>query len=460
MKLAIVGMNSLVEKIVQDFSKQKDEISIFYRDRQVLPSLYALDRVSFYEIENWEEDFLSHPALEAAEGVFLFSDSDAINLFLARLLQKKDHVYAFIRDHQLSKLARGHEDALDKTQLLNGTELVGRSVTKLFYEDEGIPTEVFDPYNLSFSYYPLRPNQDFAGKALKDMKGLEDFLIVSVQRKGDFFIPHGDTVLKAGDRLSIVASTTATQQFRRRYGKAKFFKAIRNRHFVIFGTSPYALAIAREFLDKGADVTLCGRDKADLINISLELPDLKLVYGDGRDRHFQEELGIAHVDGVIAASEDEGQNILVSLVSRELGQDKLVVIYYTSNLARAIYRQDFLAVYNPYFILAQKLKLDLFGPQDLSFFLLRGDIQAYDILIKEDTEAVGQRIADLDLPKGFLLAGILREDGRSLIVKGHTRLFKGDRILAFTYRDQEEALKKFISVDPGRSLYSEILNLF
>ncbi|MGK7388693.1 MAG: PTS sugar transporter subunit IIA, partial [Candidatus Cyclobacteriaceae bacterium M2_1C_046] len=53
---------------------------------------------------------------------------------------------------------------------------------------------------------------DMIGKEIKDIKLPGDSLIAIVEREGDLVIPHGDTVIRDGDKISVIGSIDAIDQ--------------------------------------------------------------------------------------------------------------------------------------------------------------------------------------------------------------------------------------------------------
>jgi len=68
------------------------------------------------------------------------------------------------------------------------------------------------------SEVPIRPGSDCAGKQMKDIPWPQDSLVASLQRGRRVFIPHGDTILEAGDLLVVVAADPALETVRKLAG--------------------------------------------------------------------------------------------------------------------------------------------------------------------------------------------------------------------------------------------------
>lgn len=57
--------------------------------------------------------------------------------------------------------------------------------------------------------FTVQPNTDIAGKLIKEVQWPPDALVASVLRKGKLIVPHGDTKLYPGDRVTVVSDVHA-----------------------------------------------------------------------------------------------------------------------------------------------------------------------------------------------------------------------------------------------------------
>jgi trk system potassium uptake protein TrkA len=51
-----------------------------------------------------------------------------------------------------------------------------------------------------------------------------------------------------------------------------------------------------------------------------------IYQGDGTRRELLEQVGLDNIDVVVAAYEDDGQNVIAALLSRQLGLEKVIAI--------------------------------------------------------------------------------------------------------------------------------------
>ncbi len=61
------------------------------------------------------------------------------------------------------------------------------------------------PKGTAEAQFPIPPNAPIVGKTLAQLHLPEDILVIHIQRDGESIIPHGDTVLQAGDVVTLLA---------------------------------------------------------------------------------------------------------------------------------------------------------------------------------------------------------------------------------------------------------------
>jgi CPA2 family monovalent cation:H+ antiporter-2 len=58
-------------------------------------------------------------------------------------------------------------------------------------------------------------NRNYTGRALRHLDLPGGLLVLGIRREGEFLVPHGNTQLHPGDRLTLLGSMQAVKQARR-----------------------------------------------------------------------------------------------------------------------------------------------------------------------------------------------------------------------------------------------------
>ena len=213
---------------------------------------------------------------------------------------------------------------------------------------------------------------------------------------------------------------------------------------IVVGGGKVGLNLARELLNKGAEVTLIEqrRDRFNAIESELEYV---AQYGDGTELWVLERAGIQRADLLVAVTGDDEDNLLVCQIARE----KYLVDRIIARVNNPRNRQYFDLLGIQPSVSATDLILRLIEhevPQYGTVHLLDLPGEKLEIIEMEvvpGAPAAGSAVQDIAMPEGSLVISVLREDG-GFVPKAETVIEPGDEVL--------------VCLDPG--LEDEVTPLF
>jgi len=166
-------------------------------------------------------------------------------------------------------------------------------------------------------------------------------------------------------------------------------------------------------------------------------------HGDGCEATTLEEIGSGRADMFVAVTGDDEDN----LISCQVAKHKF-------NVPRTIAR-----IRNPQNeVLFKKVGIDItVSSTDIIlehieevvpthamthlFTIPEEDLKIVEVKIPSESPAVGKTIKRLSLPKESQLAVIIRKNGRRRMPTSNTEIRDGDRVIALTSHESEEALQ-------------------
>jgi len=276
-------------------------------------------------------------------------------------------------------------------------------------------------------------NSPAVGKTISKLNLPRDVLIVAIFRDGNVIIPKGDTVIEKGDVLVVFGKSKEILRLKGVFGKPVV------KDITIFGGGTVGSYIAKtleigNFNVKIIDTNLSRCEKLDGI-----LRKTKVVCGDATDLDFLIEEDVGKSDVVIATTESDERNLLVSLLSKSLGAKRTI-----AKVERGSYIRIF-----------EKVGVDVaLSPRRVTFievmrYLRLMDIKAVadvkqkitvlEMIVKSESMA-GKRVSEIKIPSGTIIGGIIRND-TCIIPKGDTEIKLGDRLLIFTTWDEMDEIE-------------------
>src|SRR5438093_9791665 len=181
-------------------------------------------------------------------------------------------------------------------------------------------------------------------------------------------------------------------------------------YVIVVGAGKVGWNLGRELLEKGHEVTLIENDRDRYQAVEQEL-EHNIQYGDASELWVLERAGISRADMVIAVTGDDEDNMLICQVAR----DKYLVDRIIARVNNPRNRQHFdLLGIKPY-VSATDLILRLIEHEVPEYGLVHlldlpeERLEIIEMLLESDSQVLGRRVGDLEMPEGSLLISVLRE---------------------------------------------------
>jgi trk system potassium uptake protein TrkA len=223
-------------------------------------------------------------------------------------------------------------------------------------------------------------------------------------------------------------------------------------YMLVVGAGKVGWNLTRELIDKGHEVTLIESDRERYLTVEQEM-EHQVLYGDASELWVLERAGIARAAMVIAVTGDDEDNLLICQVAK----DKYGVERVIARVNNPRNRQHFeLLGVKPY-VSATDLILRLIERQVPRYGLVQlldladAKIEIVDLVVGEEAEVVGNRVDELNMPKGSLLISVLR-DGGGFVPTADTVLQAGDEVLAVLDPGVEQELTSYFGLETGGTI--------
>ena len=212
---------------------------------------------------------------------------------------------------------------------------------------------------------------------------------------------------------------------------------------VIGGGGAIGRHLAADLHERGHDVVLIeqNRDVAD--QIPQWAPGVEVLLGDACEPWVLEKADVAAAEVVVAATGDDEDNLVMSLLSKqEFGVPRV--------LARVNHpKNEWMftdqwgvddAVSPPHILTAMVEEAVSVGDLVQLLRLERGRVALVELRLPADSENAGRPLYELRLPTDSAVVAILR-DGHVVIPQPESVIAAGDEILALASPGSEEALR-------------------
>ncbi len=206
----------------------------------------------------------------------------------------------------------------------------------------------------------------------------------------------------------------------------------------IAGAGSVGTAIASDLHDGGHDVLVIERDPDLVARLEQDL-DVTWVVADACEVASLDKAGLATVDVVVAATGDDEDNLVVSLLAKQEFAVPRVIARVNNVKNQWLFNESWgvdVSVSTPQLLTALVEEAVSVGSLVRLLRFEGGNAHLVEVTLAEDSPAAGVTIADLGVPRNATLVAVVRGD-RLIVPRGDTRLSVGDEVLALVTSDAE-----------------------
>ncbi len=381
-------------------------------------------------------DTLAEAGVEKADLFVAATDADELNMlscFLARRMGAA-HAIARIRKPEYNDQNLGFmRQQLDLSMSINPEQLAAQELFKVLKLPSAMTVETFSRRNFEMVELRLRPESSMDGLSLSELrkKYAAKFLVCVVQRGEEVYIPDGNFVLRAGDRIGVTATPTEIHRFLRMVGvMQKQAKSV-----MILGASRMAYYLAKMLLDNGTTVKIIDQDRDRCRQFCDLLPGATMIHGESIQQELLLEEGIGSVDAFVALTGIDEENILMAFYANAQNVPKVVAKINHNQLAAMADNLGLDCIISPKKVVVdvllryvRALENSIGGQVETLYKLMDGRAEALEFKVQADFEALQIPLKVLALKKDILIAGIVR-GRKNIIPSGEDVIMAGDRVI-------------------------------
>jgi len=216
---------------------------------------------------------------------------------------------------------------------------------------------------------------------------------------------------------------------------------------VIVGAGKVGTFIASDLQSNGHEVTVMELDFNLAQRLNSEV-DYKVQYGDACEVNNLQKAGVAEADVMVAATGDDKDNLVVSLLAKTEFAVPRVVARVNHPKNHWLFNESWgvdVSVSTPQLLTGVVEEAVTVGSLVRLLQLEHGETNLVEVTLAEDSPAANKSIAELALPRDASFVAVVRK-GHVVVPRGDTVLYPGDEVLALvTPTSQEEVRRLLVS---------------
>ena len=343
---------------------------------------------------------------------------------------------------EMDERDRGLAESLGLDAVVRPSVQLAWEILRIIRVSGALDVEEFAKGRIRLVRHVVEEGAKAVGIPVRKLDLPKNIVLVMGRHGEDTVIPNGDTVFEAGDKVTAIGTVKATRKLVFNLLRAKSHGAEAHRATIV-GGGDVGLRVALGLERSGWEIKLFESNLQRCAELAERIQGL-VLHGDGSDMDLLEEEAVGRAPVLVAVTNNDEKNLLVSLLGRHLGVDRIIT------------RADRLANEKMF----EKVGIDVVRSA-------RGAAirQVIRELIEVDTEIVAElehgdhEVIELELPDDypetpvrqfrsglFTIIGAIVRANKVVIPNGDTTIRAGDHLFIFTScADAADARNLFLS---------------
>ena len=453
MKIAIVGAGKVGTALTRHLSAD-NKVTVIDQNAHLVDNIINVYDVMGVCGNGASYDVQKEADVQHTDLLIATTSSDEINILTCLVAKKLGvrHTIARVRNPEYGRQLRFMRGELGLSMSINPEQATAREIARVLRFPTAMKLESFSKGRLELVEYRVAERTALDGTRLSEL--YRNFkvrvLICAVARQGETIIPSGDFTLRAGDKIYLTAAPRELEKFFRQLG---VFRA-KASSVIIVGASKICYYLASELLDMGMSVKIIDQDERRCVAISEKLPRALVIVGDGTDSELLSEEGIGQTDAFVAITGLDEANILMSLNAARMSGDccKVVAKINRKALLELVSDESLIdSVVSTGSVTVELILHYIRAMKNASASKVKTlhrivdeKVEALEFTVTADIPFAGIPLRELNLKRGLLLAGIVRQNGQIVIPSGEDALHLHDDVIVVTTDTQLDDLRDIL----------------
>ena len=349
-----------------------------------------------------------------------------------RSLQREEWMFDFKREF--------HLDHLFSSERLSAIELA-----KFIRNPASVVVEEIARGKIELQQVEVSAKSKANDQALRDL-GLPDRVrIATITRHGQSFVPSANSVVQAGDRLTVFGDprklrevTHLLQPDREEPSRQKV---------VIFGGGEYGYSLAQMLEGWNCPTRIFEKDRERAQILAESLQHTSVINVDATSMADLREEQIGEADFFVAASSQDEDNVMTCLQAHSLGAKHCLTLIHRADYADAISSNGehlgILAAVSP----REAVRLDLmrFVTSDrFHLFKQLDEGEIIEMAVPETSGIAGQRVDQIPWPAGTVIVALV-QDRRAVVPGADDVVEAGQNLYAMVAPESKNQLIKLVT---------------
>ncbi|MDJ0621172.1 MAG: NAD-binding protein [Calothrix sp. MO_192.B10] len=218
---------------------------------------------------------------------------------------------------------------------------------------------------------------------------------------------------------------------------------------ILIGGGKLVYFLAKHFASQGYHLTIINQDAREATNLSRKLKKATVILGDGTDPQKLREAQAYQADILLSLTYHDQDNLVAcQIAQKSFGVARTIALVNDPEYQEIFQKLGVTVAFSATQILATLIEQQAnFDHIKTLLPIADGKLNITELILSKNSPAIGKTLADLALPEGSLIAGIIRQ-GQAIVPRGSSCLQAKDRLIIISHpQDEEQVLRMLIGKD-------------
>lgn len=457
MKIIIIGAGKVGYNLAYNLEQEGHSVTIIDKNPQVLKKAEDNLDVMCIKGSGVSTSTLLEAGIKETDLLIAVTNSDEVNMVCCLTGKKLNaaHTIARIRDTDYARELSLLKGELELEMVINPEYATAEEIAQSIDFSPAINMENFAKGMIKIVQLKVTENMPIAGESLEKIlsKIKLPILIGAVEREGEVIVPNGKFIIEKNDKISVIGRYSNIYRFCKTSG----ILPQKLKNIMILGGGRISYYLASKLIDMGMIVKILEIDKERCIELSELLPKALIINADGTDEEVLLSENIKGMDGFIAVTGVDEENLLSSLLAKQNGVKKVITKINKKNYSNILNNLGIDNIISPKDIIANQILKYVRGHNIESLYrILDGKVEILEFIISKESKLLNVPLKQINFKDDVIIATIVKKN-KIIIPHGNDNLQEGDRVIVITKEKNISSLED-LTVNVNGGMYNELRN--
>lgn len=454
MKIIIVGAGKIGELLCRDLSTEGNDITLIEQNPKILDKVLSVSDIMGIVGNGANREILNDAGVSNSDIFIAVTTNDEINIISSVMAKKMGAKYtiARVRNPEYSEQMQFMKESLGIDIMLNPEAEAADFIRKNLEYPNALNVDSFAKNKVNLVEILVEENSYLNNLKLVDFKRkyFRNILVCIVQRGNEIYVPTGNFILKANDRIYVTGEAIDLRDFYKSLGHSdEEIKSV----FIVGGgrITHYLVDI---LLKKKMDLKIIELKKERAKELSETFENVEIINGNGIDMDLLEEENFSNYDACVSLTGIDEENIIISMFADKIGIKKTITKINRTSLLNVL---DFVGLQS--ILTPKKIIADYIVKIVRSFASSQGEnniqnlyrfadnrVEAIEFLVGESNRIIDIPLKDLHFKENVLVPYIIRK-GKLIMPNGFDIIQPNDTVIIITTQQYLDDIDQIINFD-------------